>query len=109
MRKIILLIVVFTSNLNAQNTNLKKANKEYDNLAYADAISKYEQSIEKGETSIDSYQKLGNAYFFNGKLKEANVWYAKLFDMAQDKQIEAEYYYKYSQTLKSVEYYNKAN
>ncbi len=111
MKKTIFLfiLVVFTKNLNAQNTPLKKANKEYENLAYSEAITKYEQAVANGVTSIDLYQNLGNAYFFNGKLKEANKWYAKLFVNEQDKKVENEYYYKYSQTLKAVGDYNKAN
>lgn len=97
------LLVCFS--VNAQN--LDKADKKYKNLAYVDAIKTYEKVAEKGYKSVDLFQKLGNSYYFNAKLKEANKWYAELFAMNQ--KVEPEYYYRYSQTLKATEDYAKAD
>ncbi|WP_309608160.1 OmpA family protein [Flavobacterium sp.] len=97
------LLVCFS--VNAQN--LDKADKNYKNLAYVDAIKTYEKVAEKGYKSVDLFQKLGNSYYFNAKLKEANKWYAELFAMNQ--KVEPEYYYRYSQTLKATEDYAKAD
>ena len=91
--------------VNAQN--LEKADKNYNNLAYVDAINTYESVAKKGYKSVDLFQKLGNSYYFNAKLKEANKWYAALFDMNQE--VEPEYFYRYSQTLKATENYEKAD
>ncbi|MBS7253612.1 OmpA family protein [Flavobacterium branchiicola] len=91
----------------AQNNKIKKAEKQYEQLAYIDAIKIYENVAEKGYKSVDLFQKLGNAYYFNGDLQKANNWYAELFALNQT--VEPEYYYRYSQTLKAVGDYEKAN
>jgi outer membrane protein OmpA-like peptidoglycan-associated protein len=92
---------------NAQQAKIKAADKEYASYAYIDAIKTYEQVAAKGYKSVDLFQKLGNAYYFNSEMTEANKWYTALFDLNET--LEAEYYYRYSQTLKSVGDYDKAN
>ena len=62
---------------------------------------------EKGHKSVDLFQKLGNSYYFNANLLEANKWYGELFALGQE--VEPEYYFRYAQTLKSVGDYAKAN
>ena len=104
--KTIALVLVCLS-LQAQTGAIKKGDKQYEDLAYIDAVKTYERVAEKGYKSVDLFQKLGNAYYFNAKLKQANRWYAELFGMNQE--VEAEYYYRYSQTLKANEEYDKAN
>ena len=84
-----------------------KANNNYDKLAYIDAIDLYEGVAEKGYKSKDLFQNLGNAYYFNGMLDKAKGWYDKLFDLKVD--VEPEYYFRYSQSLKSVKDYDKAD
>ncbi len=91
----------------AQEAKLAAADKQYEKYAYVDAIKTYERVAEKGYKSVDLFQKLGNAYYFNAELDKANKWYAELFAMNQP--VDAEYYYRYSQTLKSVGDYTKAN
>jgi outer membrane protein OmpA-like peptidoglycan-associated protein/tetratricopeptide (TPR) repeat protein len=93
--------------LQAQTGALKKADRQYGDLAYVDAIKTYERIAEKGYKSAEIFQKLGNSYYFNGKLKEANRWYTELFYMNQE--LDPEYYYRYSQTLKANGEYDKAN
>jgi outer membrane protein OmpA-like peptidoglycan-associated protein/tetratricopeptide (TPR) repeat protein len=97
------LLVCFS--INAQT--IEKGDKQYKDLAYVDAIKTYEKVAEKGYKSVDLFQKLGNSYYFNAKLKEANKWYAELF--AMNEKVEPEYYYRYSQTLKAVEDYTNAD
>jgi outer membrane protein OmpA-like peptidoglycan-associated protein/tetratricopeptide (TPR) repeat protein len=92
-----------------QAQNIEKADKQYKNLAYVDAIKTYERIAEKGYKSIDLFQKLGDSYYFNAKLKEANKWYNQLFNMNGELEINPEYYYRYSQTLKAVEDYVNAD
>lgn len=91
----------------SQKAKVKKADKQYEQYAYIDAIKTYEAVAEKGYKSVDVFQKLGNAHYFNGELDKANRWYTELFAMGQE--VEAEYYFRYSQTLKSVGEYEKAN
>ncbi|MDR6967332.1 outer membrane protein OmpA-like peptidoglycan-associated protein/tetratricopeptide (TPR) repeat protein [Flavobacterium arsenatis] len=101
------LLIVASMNAYSQKAKIKKADKNYENYAYIDAIKTYERVAEKGYKDAGMFQKLGNAYYFNAELDKANKWYGELFSMTQD--VEPEYYYRYSQTLKSVGEYAKAN
>ena len=104
--KLIYLLLV-CSIANAQKNKLSQANKLYDKIAYIDAIKTYEMVAKRGFKSVELFQKLGNSYYFNGKLKEANNWYTELFELNQT--LDPEYYYRFSQTLKSVGNYVKAD
>ena len=103
----IIFLLIISLSLSAQTTTLKNGAKQYNNLAYVDAIKTYEKLAIDGYKSVDLFQKLGNSYYFNAKLKEANKWYNQLFDLKE--KVEPEYYYRYSQTLKANEEYEKAN
>jgi outer membrane protein OmpA-like peptidoglycan-associated protein len=83
------------------------ADKKYDRFSYIDAIATYERVAEKGYKDEKMFQKLGNAYYFNAELKKAAKWYVELFAMNQEQ--EPEYYYRYSQTLKAIGEYDKAD
>ena len=90
-----------------QSGKLKSADKKYDTYSYIDAIEIYEKVAEKGYKSVDLFQKLGNAYYFNGELDKASKWYGDLFALNQE--VDAEYYFRYAQALKSQENYTKSN
>ena len=53
------------------------------------------------------FKKLGNSYYFNSDFEGAAKWYGELF--AMNPSPEAEYYYRYAQSLKSVGQIDKAN
>lgn len=91
----------------AQKALLQKAEKQYNNYAYADAISIYEKLAAKGYKDEKMFQRLGNAYYFNAELTKAVVCYDELF-FINPKQ-EPEYFYRYAQSLKAVEDYAKAD
>ena len=96
----IAVISVFSVNIYAQKAKLANAEKDYNNYAYIDAIKTYEKVAEKGYKSADMFQRLGNAYYFNGELDKAVKWYGELFAMP-DTTIEAPYYYRYAQSLRA--------
>lgn len=106
-------LLLLCSNVYSQTSAQRKADQQYDQLAYVDAIKVYEKIANKGHVNTDILSKLGDAYYFNGKLNEANKWYADLIESDyQDKdlsQISSEYYYRYAQTLRSIEDYEKAS
>lgn len=91
----------------SQKSKVEKADKQYEQFAYIDAIKTYEAVAEKGYKSFDMFEKLGNAYYFNGESDKANKWYTALFAMNQS--VDTEYYFRYSHTLKAVGEYDKAN
>lgn len=109
MKNKVLLYITFLSLLAttsyAQGT--KKADSQYDKYAYIDATKTYERVAEKGYKSADMFQKLGNAYYFNANLEKAAKWYGELF--AMNTELDPEYYYRYSQSLKSIGQYEKAD
>ena len=109
MNRIILITILLLKSflITAQQTKINKADNLYEKFAYVDAIKTYERVAEKGHKSVELFQRLGNAYYFQGKLIDANKWYSELFSMNQV--IEAEYYFRYAQTLKAVEDYKKAD
>ena len=91
----------------AQKTTVAKAEKNYDRFAYVDAIGNYEKVAEKGYQDEKMFQKLGNSYYFKAELPEALKWYDQLFALYPNQ--EPEYFYRYSQTLKSKGDYVKAD
>lgn len=107
IRFIIAVALISTASLFGQKVQVAKADKKYDKFAYIDAIEIYERVANKGYESPDIYKKLGNAYYFNAELDKAAQWYGKLMDLNQE--VEPEYYFRYSQSLKSLGEYTKAN
>jgi outer membrane protein OmpA-like peptidoglycan-associated protein/tetratricopeptide (TPR) repeat protein len=101
-----LLSMICLSNY-GQKAKVASADKNYERYAYIDAINTYERVAEKGYKDEKMFQKLGNAYYFNADLEKAAKWYAALFDLNQEQ--EAEYYYRYSQALKSIGDYPTAD
>ncbi len=93
--------------VSAQKGKVESADKLYDRYAYIDAIATYERVAEKGYKDEKLFQKLGNAYYFNAELLKALKWYDELFNMNKDQ--EPEYFYRYSQCLKSAGNYEKAD
>lgn len=91
----------------AQGSKLNKADKKYDKYSYIDAIEIYEKVADKGYKSVELFEKLGNAYYFNGELDKASKWYGELFALNQE--VDSEYYFRYAQALKAEGNYEKSN
>ncbi|NRS90589.1 outer membrane protein OmpA-like peptidoglycan-associated protein [Flavobacterium sp. 7E] len=104
----IALITVFSCNLYSQKNKIAKADKNYENYAYIDAIKTYEKVANKGYKSADMFEKLANAYYFNSKFDEAAKWYGELFTI-DTVQVKTENYYRYAQSLRSINNNDKAN
>ncbi|MDN3672811.1 OmpA family protein [Flavobacterium branchiarum] len=102
-----LLIVFIALKVSAQTAIQNKAEKDYNQYAYIDAIAIYERVAEKGYKDEQTFQRLGNAYYFNAELIKAAKWYDALFEMNADQ--EPEYYYRYAQCLKARGDYQKAD
>jgi hypothetical protein len=100
-------LVLFAIKGIAQERHISNADKNYDKFAYIDAIAIYEKVADKGYKDEKMFQRLGNSYYFNGMLPNAKKWYESLFEM--NDQQDTEYYYRYVQTLKSVNDYVKAD
>ena len=106
-KHIFIILIGMTFSAFGQSSKLKTADKKYNTYSYIDAIEIYEKVAEKGYKSTDLFQKLGNSYYFNGELNKAEKAYEELFALNQE--VEAEYYFRYAQTLKSQEKYEMAD
>ncbi len=109
MKKLYTLVFVLSITIGAfaQGSKLNKADKKYDKYSYIDAIEIYEKVAEKGYKSVELFEKLGNAYYFNGELDKASKWYGELFALNQE--VDSEYYFRYAQALKAEGNYEKSN
>ena len=99
--------LVFTVVGYTQKKGVAAADKKFDNYSYVDAIATYEKVAAKGYKDEKMFQKLGDSYYFIADLIQAEKWYTALFEMNASQ--EPEYYYRYSQSLKAVGNYTKAD
>ena len=81
---------------------LKKADKQYEQWAYVDALSIYEKVEKRGFSNIELHQHLGNAYYFNANYAQAEKQYERMFAVSEGTELPSEYYYRYAQTLQHV-------
>ncbi|AWA29338.1 cell envelope biogenesis protein OmpA [Flavobacterium magnum] len=106
MKKLyIVLILVCSAVLNAQNKYTEAADKLYISLEYVDAAEAYKKLVEDGKGDPYVYSQLAESYYNVFNYKEAARWYAKVIETPQD----AETYYKYAQMLKADGKYEEAN
>ncbi len=106
--KYLLLVHLFISiTAFSQDKKQIQGDKHYDFFAYVDAIKIYEGLADKGYKNLELFQRLGNAYYFNGKLIQANRWYDALFELTD--KLPSEYFFRYAQTLKAVDNYMEAD
>lgn len=111
MKKSILFYLIilsfYGSEMYAQQSQIKRADKKCDSYAYIDVIQTYEKVALKGYKSEDMFKKLGNAYYFNSNFEGASKWYGELFILNPNP--ESEYYYRYAQSLKATGELEKSN
>lgn len=110
MKKIfqILFLITVSWGMYAQESRVKKADKQYESYQYIDAIETYKKVVEKGYKSPEILQKIADSYYFNANYSEAVQWYAQLLKM-QPNPKNSEYYFRYAQCLKSVKKYAQAD
>ncbi len=85
-----------------------KANAKYEEYSFRPAIDIYKRVIDRGYTSADLLKKLGNAYYFNADYEEAANTYKRLVKEYPD-DVAPEYYFRYAQTLKTLQEYKSSN
>lgn len=92
----------------AQDDGMKKANKEYDEFAFADAQKTYLAEITSGFSSQEVLKKLGDSYYNVAEYAKAVKWYEALYN-EHHSTIAPDYLYRYAQSLKSVKNYDIAD
>ncbi len=91
-----------------QERQIQKIDKKFNKFAYIDAQKILQKVAQEGYRSKDLFQKLGDSYYFNADYINSNVWYAELMiDYIND--VTPEYYFRYAQSLKSVQRYDESD
>jgi outer membrane protein OmpA-like peptidoglycan-associated protein len=92
-RILFVLILLAASGMTFSQTALKKlAETSFEKQDYQIAAASYERLVQKGDSSVEVLFKLGDAYYYN--------WYVKSY--AKNKQLTANQFHRFIQTLKSV-------
>ncbi len=99
MRKSIFFIFLFYGFVNSfsQNQLTKIADKNYEDLAYVDAINNYLKVVNKYGENLHIQSRLANSYYNIFNTIESEKWFAKIVNKSKDK----ECIFKYSQMLKA--------
>jgi outer membrane protein OmpA-like peptidoglycan-associated protein/uncharacterized protein YxeA len=102
-----LLALTLTLSCSLSFAQTKLADKFFKNFGYVKAIELYEKAIEKGDSTAHVLTRLGDAYYNNSKSDKAAFWYGEA--LKQHKKVDAEYLYKYIQSLRSIGKYDEAD
>lgn len=105
---LIIFVLLNTSMGFAQKSKLRKADKQYENLAYINSQRIYLQVVEEGYISAEIFKKLGNTYYFNADYKSAAFWYERLITEFPS-ETEPEYFFRAAQSQKSEGQYEESD
>jgi tetratricopeptide (TPR) repeat protein len=104
--KTLLFITLMSSlSLTAQNSNTKKADKEFERFEFVKAAKSYNKLVENGKGDAYVYAQLAESYYNIFNTVEAERWYAKALETSN----EPEMIYRYSQMLKANGKYKESN
>lgn len=98
-----LLLTLMTSY--GQNKNTEKADKLFQSYQYVGAVEEYLKLAQNKKGDGYVYKQLADSYYNVFDMEQASKWYAKAVETKQD----AETYYRYSQTLRTLGKYPEAN
>lgn len=103
--KFLLIILVLSSTLTFAQS--KVADKFFENYAYMRASELYEEAVNNGDDSEHVLTRLGDCYYNNSNAVKAEKWFKRALDNYPD--VDPEYYYKYSITLRSLGKHTEAD
>lgn len=111
MKKILLLSLfsfIFMNASFSQRGLSKSMKKEYDNLSFMKISVLLSEEVNEGNRSPEVLESLANSYYFNSKMEEAAKWYGELMALNVEG-LDTENYIRYSQALKGIGNYAKAD
>lgn len=98
-----LLLTMITSY--SQNKNTEKADKLFQSYQYVGAAEEYLKLTQSKKGDAYVYKQLADSFYNVFDMEQASKWYAKAVESKQD----AETYYRYAQTLRTLGKYPDAN
>ncbi len=110
MKRVLFIILIFAglqSVVWAQEKRIAKGDEAYAEYSFVPAIDIYQKVLDKGFESADLLRKLGDSYYFNANYVNAAEYYQQL-ESNYPGEMTAEYYFRYAQSLKSMEDYEKS-
>ncbi|GAA3598037.1 OmpA family protein [Flavivirga amylovorans] len=112
MKKILLILplltLLFVNVSFGQKGVTRKAKKTYNNLSYVKTTEQLLELANEGNRNPELLENLANSFYFNSKMEEASQWYGELIAQ-KEKNINPENYFRYSQALKGIGAYDKAD
>ncbi|UPZ14213.1 OmpA family protein [Flavobacterium humidisoli] len=107
MKRTITILTLLVIQLIYSQTKNKTADALFDKMYYVEAAKSYEISINNGDASKETLQRLGDAYYFNTKMSSASKWYGKLI-AEYPNDVSSEYLFRYAQSLQGIQNYELA-
>lgn len=107
MKRTITILALLVIQLIYSQTKNKAADALFDKMYYVEAAKSYELSINNGDASKETLQRLGDAYYFNTRMSSASKWYGKLI-ADYPNEVSAEYLFRYAQSLQGIQNYELA-
>lgn len=106
MRKLLLLLLFFgiSWSYGQQRT---VADRYFDKLAYVKSAELYRALVKKGDSSVHVLSRLGDSYYYNTNMEEAERWYGILISKYEN-EVEPDYLFRYAQALKGNRKYDEA-
>ncbi|MFD2246970.1 OmpA family protein [Pontibacter ruber] len=86
-------------------SELRKANKHYENYEFALALDQYKAAIAKRQPDAQTTQRIADAYRLTRRTSEAEVWYAKVVALPGRDPMSL---YHYAEALRSNGKYDEA-
>ena len=96
---ILLIFVLVSISITAQNKSTSKADKLFDSYEYTQAVNEYLALVTKEDSDEYVSKQLAECYYNMNNTVEAENWFSKVIQ-SQSKQ-NPDTYYKYAQVLKS--------
>ena len=108
LQVILLLAIAFSfDSIYAQEREIAKGNKKFDQYAFVDSQKIYLRVAEEGYESADLFSKLGDSFYYNADYKEAVTWYTKLVEKYPE-EVTPYQYFRYAQALRAEKQYDKS-
>lgn len=109
MRKLFTLSLFVLATIAFGQQKLKAADKLFKSMSYVEAAKLYEAYLEKNTSpSIETITNVADTYYFINDMRKALPWYQKLYEI-QGQNVSDLYLLRYTQSLRGVRDYDKAN